>query len=396
MAITRVNGRLRFAGVSTDPFPTLTAKQRGAECYIEDTDSWKRWDGTQWLDYTPVSGAAGGSSSTSTPTGTSTYKGVWSAGVYAVGDIVYHAGDFYIASAARTATNTDNPASDSTWWNISDVSDDSITLAKLAHATSSDFNSLFGVDDAGVPILTNPPRHRGSWAAGSVYLVGDSVRWHGRIYVAGVEKTSSNRTSPVDDQDWIEIGRFLDRAHLNRYIFENFTATAFTSDTDADVYGSTLVAAINSRRLRVGHGNAATVKLRFESTTVIANLDGRSESRFPIRFLVWRQNGGNISFNTAHSRMNAGAGAISTMFEVDTVREVTIESDGAAQRNYTVSMSDILSWTTLVRARTYDKDATEFYVALYGARHYMSEIIEEQGGLPAEDVIVDASDAVHP
>ena len=57
------------------------------------------------------------------------YKEEWSAGVYAVGDVVYHDGVFYECDVARTASDTDNPATDTTGWSPKASSEGGITQA---------------------------------------------------------------------------------------------------------------------------------------------------------------------------------------------------------------------------------------------------------------------------
>ena len=320
---------------------------------------------------------------------TGTYRGYWSNGEdYLRGEYVRDgSAGFYIAT--HDALNSIvRPSGSSVWERIDGggIDDDSITLAKLAHAPSTDYNSLlvFGAD--GTPAFSNPPRWRGTWVRGADYQIADAVRHHSRIFLASVVKGSSNTNSPADDLDWIEVGRFLDIKHLNRYLFQHLTETALTSDTAADVYGGTLVQAINSQRLRIGHGVAANVDLRFDASPLITDLDGRPASDFPLRFLVWRQNGGNVSINVGHARMNRGDGATTTNFEIDTVREITITQDGSSPRNYTVSMSEVFSWETLVAARTNDPEATGFYVTLYATRYYLHNLLADQGGFDASDV----------
>ena len=53
---------------------------------------------------------------TDTLYGNKTYRGTWSAGVYAVGDVVAYSDKFYICAVARTAANTNNPSVDTTSW----------------------------------------------------------------------------------------------------------------------------------------------------------------------------------------------------------------------------------------------------------------------------------------
>ena len=99
------------------------------------------------------------------------YRGAWAAGTYAVGQIVRHAGVFYICAAARQATDTDDPATDTASW----VSFVDSTL------------------------------YRGAWAAG-VYTVSQIVLHAGHLYICAAAREATDTATPAADSAWVEIG----------------------------------------------------------------------------------------------------------------------------------------------------------------------------------------------
>lgn len=50
MAIVRVIEKLQLQALSTDVLPILFARNVGSVVFLQDTDTYKRWNGTQWLD----------------------------------------------------------------------------------------------------------------------------------------------------------------------------------------------------------------------------------------------------------------------------------------------------------------------------------------------------------
>ena len=71
-------------------------------------------------------GGGGGSTDVVTPLGASVFgsdfQGTWSAGVFAIGDVVYHGSQFYQCTVARDSTHTDNPATDTASWAVTGLS----------------------------------------------------------------------------------------------------------------------------------------------------------------------------------------------------------------------------------------------------------------------------------
>ena len=49
------------------------------------------------------------------------FQGTWAAGTFAVGDVAWHSDRFYECTVARTASNTDNPATDTASWDVAQV-----------------------------------------------------------------------------------------------------------------------------------------------------------------------------------------------------------------------------------------------------------------------------------
>ena len=227
--------------------------------------------------------------------------------------------------------------------------------------------------------------------SGGTYLVGDSVLYEGRLYATVAARTAAHTTNPEDDVNWLNLGLFLDRDYLNRYIWRHLTATAPATNGNTFMGGGVLSTSTIAGRLRITNA-AASIELRFQGTALLDNrLDTLGASDFPVRFLIERDRAGQVAFSTTHSRMTVPAAAVT--FTAGEVREITIVSDGAATANYTVTISDIIAFDTLVAARTFDQDA-EFYVALYGTRHHLKEMLIQQDGLAAADVSYDPSGAV--
>ena len=109
------------------------------------------------------------------------YKEEWSAGAYAVGDVVYHDGVFYECDAARTASNTDDPETDTTGWSPKASSEGGITQA-VQNAIDAQAAINFGED------------YKGVWAVGA-YAVGDVVYFHGDFHGACFYECTQTRTA---------------------------------------------------------------------------------------------------------------------------------------------------------------------------------------------------------
>ena len=113
------------------------------------------------------------------------YKEEWSAGVYAVGDVVYHDGVFYECDVARAAADTDNPATDTASWSPKASSEGGITQA-VQNAIDAQAAINFGDD------------YKGAWAAG-VFVVGDVVYFGGIFYECDVARAAAHTDDPATD-----------------------------------------------------------------------------------------------------------------------------------------------------------------------------------------------------
>ena len=89
------------------------------------------------------------------------YQGLWAAGAFSIGNVAYHAGAFYTCTVARTASNTDDPAADTSSWSIQ-VSESGGLDAAVQAAIDASATIQFGESYTGV------------WERG-VHAVGDIV-----------------------------------------------------------------------------------------------------------------------------------------------------------------------------------------------------------------------------
>ena len=125
------------------------------------------------------------------------YKGTWEAGVYAVGNVVYFAGSFYEADVTRAATDTDDPATDTTGWSAK-VSIEDGTSQLVQDAIDA------GVEATGASQFG--PDFEGEWSAG-IYGVGNVVSYSRRYYRCTVARTAANTNNPsVNTSAWEPYG----------------------------------------------------------------------------------------------------------------------------------------------------------------------------------------------
>ena len=111
------------------------------------------------------------------------YKGSWSAGVYAAGDVSYHAGAFYTCTVARAVGDTDNPATDMASWAIEVAESGGLDTA-VQNAIDAQGAIQFGSD------------YKGAWEAGA-FAVGDVVYHDGIFYECDVIRTAANTNNPA-------------------------------------------------------------------------------------------------------------------------------------------------------------------------------------------------------
>ena len=164
---------------------------------------------------------------------------LWAAGVHAVGDQVAWAEKIYRCIAARTASNTGNPATDTTGWaevgtggdgsgqdgddgrgitsitlkqgtdNVAVITYTDNTTSELAlpqgpaGADGQDGQDGQGFTSANVDHLgALPPL----WAAG-VHAVDDQVSWAGKVYRCLVARQATDTDNPATDTTgWAELG----------------------------------------------------------------------------------------------------------------------------------------------------------------------------------------------
>ena len=105
----------------------------------------------------------------------SDYKGAWEAGIFAVGDDVYHDGVFYECDVARDAADTDDPATDTGSWSVKTVE-------------TSDASSAVQVAIDAQARIEYGDSYKGTWAAGA-YAVGDVAYHDGVFYECDVARS---------------------------------------------------------------------------------------------------------------------------------------------------------------------------------------------------------------
>ena len=115
----------------------------------------------------------------------SDYKGAWEAGIFAVGDDVYHDGVFFECDVARDAADTDNPATDTVSWSVKTVE---ASDASSAVQMAIDAQARIEYGDS----------YQGTWAAG-VFAVGDVAYHDGVFYECDVARAASDTDDPAAD-----------------------------------------------------------------------------------------------------------------------------------------------------------------------------------------------------
>ena len=89
----------------------------------------------------------------------SDYRGAWIAGEFPVGMYVRHDGIYYRSTAARTASDTDDPATDSAGWEVAGINSTIMELASTTHGLAALKTLIDSVrtDVAGIPAAPTPP-----------------------------------------------------------------------------------------------------------------------------------------------------------------------------------------------------------------------------------------------
>ena len=119
----------------------------------------------------------------------SNYQGVWAAGIFAVGNVVYHSGAFYTCDVARTASNTDDPETDTASWTIKLAETGGLSQA-VQNAIDSQGAIQFGED------------YKGAWAVGE-FFIDDVVYFDGQFYICTRDRTAAHPNNPaINTNSW--------------------------------------------------------------------------------------------------------------------------------------------------------------------------------------------------
>ena len=130
------------------------------------------------------------------------YKGVWAAGTFAVGNVVFHSGDFYECDSARTSANTQNPTVNTSAWSI-------IQSLRRGQAVAgqdtidAQARAIFGTD------------YRGTWGVGE-FAVADVVYWVGKFYECSVRRDNTDTSNPATDTSSWGLTERTRKRSLNR------------------------------------------------------------------------------------------------------------------------------------------------------------------------------------
>ena len=147
------------------------------------------------------------------------FKGAWASGNHDVGNIRSYERRYYRCKVARTSTNTGDPSTDTTGWEI-------IGSAKTILAQQQSAIDAIGASNYG-------DRYKGKWESGT-HAVGDYRSHDGRYYLCKVARTSSNTDDPAaDNTGWEAVG--------SSFALEGSLETASQSQIDAAasiVFGS--------------------------------------------------------------------------------------------------------------------------------------------------------------
>ena len=120
------------------------------------------------------------------------YRGVWAAGIFALGDVTFHVDNFYECDAARVATDTDNPVVDSSSWSVikSLKQGQAETMSGFTRGVQDTIDAqaraIFGTD------------YRGTWEAGD-FAVADITYWTGKFYRCTVRREPTSTDNPATD-----------------------------------------------------------------------------------------------------------------------------------------------------------------------------------------------------
>ena len=128
------------------------------------------------------------------------YQGEWAAGIFAVGNVVYHDGKFYECDIARTAANTASPAASPAAWSVIQASSE-VDLSSIEGTLSdleTDITNARNAQIEAIGAAAYGDSWEGIWAAGA-FAVGNVVHYGGRYYECSATRTSSNTQNPATD-----------------------------------------------------------------------------------------------------------------------------------------------------------------------------------------------------
>ena len=136
------------------------------------------------------------------------YEGLWAAGIFDVGNVVYHSGAFYECDTARTASNTSTPAVNTTAWSVirSSTEVDLSSIEGTLSDLETDITNARNAQIEAIGAAAYGDSWEGIWAAGA-FAVGNVVHYGGRYYECSATRTSSNTQNPATDaSSWDVVG----------------------------------------------------------------------------------------------------------------------------------------------------------------------------------------------
>ncbi len=162
---------------------------------------------------------------------TTIWKGEWSVGVYAPGDIVVYNGDLYSCSAARAAGDTGSPATDTTAWRKlgGELKTAPILPAAIPTAlNSSEVPFRFNRADKTLEVgdyIANPAIDEREVTIGTHTT-------HGVGFVKGLMGSMDNRRALIDGVEYEITGAFMPPGNTKfRFLFNSAVANFPTGET---------------------------------------------------------------------------------------------------------------------------------------------------------------------
>ena len=137
------------------------------------------------------------------------YKGAWVAGVFAVGNVSFYGGRYYECSVVRAVTDTDDPATDASSWDVVgsniDLTGIESSLAGLdtkLDSTRTDISSAIQAQIDAIGANAYGESYQGVWAAGT-FAVEDVSYYDGMFYECIVVRAATDASNPsVDTTGW--------------------------------------------------------------------------------------------------------------------------------------------------------------------------------------------------